>query len=206
MVSPTLRVGSVFYACRSVDQSPGMHSFHNDSKPELREASPSDPRHSHRTPRPITGRPLQPCLLLIQLSKPTRNAEHYRVLAPAQRLTIQDAFFLASTTFLGCTSAPAGISPVSRYFRQRDQQLSRPTLTIPILRDLDHCPRRTASRTTCSMSLFGLVPQPAPRQLHHHPPHATIARLADALLTPAAHRWRTASAPVPPGSPVLDGS
>jgi hypothetical protein len=65
VVSPTLRVGSVFYACRSVDQSPGMHSFHNDSKPELREASPSDPRHSHGTPRPSTGRSLQPCLLLI---------------------------------------------------------------------------------------------------------------------------------------------
>jgi hypothetical protein len=42
--SPTLRVGPSFYACRSVDRSPGMHSFHNDSKPELAEASPSDPR------------------------------------------------------------------------------------------------------------------------------------------------------------------
>jgi hypothetical protein len=31
------------------------------------EAIPSDPRHSQGTPRPILGRSLQPCLLLIQL-------------------------------------------------------------------------------------------------------------------------------------------
>jgi hypothetical protein len=67
MVSATHRVGTVFYSCRSADRSPGMHPSHDDSKPELGEASPSDPRHSHGTPRPIFGRPLQPCPLLIQL-------------------------------------------------------------------------------------------------------------------------------------------
>jgi len=46
VVSATLRVATVFYACRSFDRSPGMHSSPDDSKPELAEASPSDPRHS----------------------------------------------------------------------------------------------------------------------------------------------------------------
>jgi hypothetical protein len=47
-----------------------LHSFLQRLEARTGGANPSDPRHSCELPRLVSGRSLQPCLLLIQLSDP----------------------------------------------------------------------------------------------------------------------------------------
>ena len=81
------------------------------------------------------------------------------------------------------TSAPSGTSPVSRYFHNATNSF-RANATIPTFRARAF-PAPNRAEYHSAQRALRLVPQPAPRQLDHHPPHPPIARLADPLLAPA---------------------